>query len=98
MGDALWWTNQTTSTATLGPNPTTDVGGIVGTITMFVGVGITGTFISTLVAGLTKSRIKDPPNNENDPEQILKMRLAKGEITKEVFLELKMLISSEGKN
>ena len=73
-------------------------GGIVGTITMFVGVGITGTFISTLAAGLTKSRIKDTPNNENDPEQILKMRLAKGEITKEVFLELKRLISSEGKN
>ena len=98
MGDALWWTIQTTSTATFGPNPTTDVGRIVGTITMFVGVGITGTFISTLAAGLTKSRIKDTPSNENDPEQILKMRLAKGEITTEVFLELKRLISSEGKN
>ncbi len=94
MGDALWWTIQTTSTATFGPNPTTDVGRIVGTITMFVGVGITSSFISTLAAGLTKSRIKDTSNNENDPEQILKIRLAKGEITKEVFLDLKRLISS----
>ena len=94
MGDALWWTIQTTSTATFGPNPTTEVGRIVGTIIMFVGIGITGSFISTLAAGLTKSRIKDTSNNENDPEQILKMRLAKGEITKEVFLDLKRLVSS----
>jgi voltage-gated potassium channel len=94
MGDALWWTIQTTSTATFGPNPTTDIGRIVGTITMFVGIGITSSFISTLAAGLTKSRIKDTSNTENDPEQIIKIRLAKGEITKEVFLDLKRLISS----
>lgn len=94
MGDALWWTIQTTSTATFGPNPTTEVGRIVGTIIMFVGIGITGSFISTLAAGLTKSRIKVTSDNEDDPERILKIRLAKGEITKEVFLDLKKLASS----
>ena len=93
MGDALWWTIQTTSTSTFGPNPTTPVGRIVGTIVMFVGIGITSSFISTLAAGLTKSRIKDTSNNENDPEQILKMRLAKGEITKETYSELLKLVS-----
>jgi uncharacterized membrane protein len=93
MGDALWWTMQTTTTATFGPNPTIGVGRIVGVIIMFVGIGITSTFISTLAAGLTKSRIQDTSNNENYPEQILKIRLAKGEITKEVFLDLKRLIS-----
>ena len=85
---------QTTSTATFGPNPTTDVGRIVGTIPMFLGIGITSSFTSTIAAGLTKSRIKGTSNTENNPEQILKIRLAKGEITKEVFLDLKRLISS----
>lgn len=81
----MWWTIQTTSTATFGPNPTTDVGIIVGTITMFLGIGITSSFTSTLAAGLTESRIKGTSNTENNPEQILKIRLAKDEITKEVF-------------
>jgi uncharacterized membrane protein len=34
--------------------------------------------------------------NENDPKQILKVRLAKGEITKEAFLDLQKLISDQG--
>ena len=94
MGDALWWTIQTTSTATFGPNPSTELGRIVGVIIMFVGIGVTTSFISTLAAALTKSRINGTSNKENDPEQILKRRLASGEITKEVFLDLKRLISS----
>ncbi len=51
---------------------------------MLVDIGITGSFISGLAAGLTRSRIKGTPN-ENDPKQILNIRLAKGEITKEAF-------------
>ena len=94
MGDALWWTIQTTSTATFGPNPATEVGRIVGVIIMFVGIGVTSSFISTLAAALTKSRINGSSNKENDPEQILKRRLASGEITKEVFLDLKRLVST----
>jgi hypothetical protein len=57
MGDALWWTIQTMSTATYGPNPSTSAGRIIGSITMIIGVGITGVFISTLAAGLTRLRI-----------------------------------------
>ena len=59
---------------------------------MLVGIGITGSFISGLAVGLTRSRIRGTPN-ENDPKQILKIRLAKGEITKEAFLDLQKLIS-----
>ena len=81
MGDALWWTIQTASTSTFGPNAVTGEGRIVGGIIMLVGIGITSTLISTLAAGLTKSRIKEACN-ENDPKLILKIRLAKGEITK----------------
>jgi voltage-gated potassium channel len=58
MGDALWWTIQTMSTATYGPNPSTSAGRIIGGITMIIGVGITGVFISTLAAGLTRLRIQ----------------------------------------
>jgi hypothetical protein len=56
MGDALWWTIQTMSTATYGPMPATYAGRIVGSVTMIIGVGITGVFISTLAAGLMKLR------------------------------------------
>jgi voltage-gated potassium channel len=56
MGDALWWTIQTMSTATYGPIPATYAGRIVGSVTMIIGVGITGVFISTLAAGLMKLR------------------------------------------
>ena len=60
---------------------------------MFLGIGIASSLTSTLTTGLTKSRIKGTSNTENNPEQILKIRLAKREITKEVFLDLKRLIS-----
>lgn len=92
MGDALWWTIQTTSTATFGPNANTYAGRIVGGIIMLVGIGITSSFISALAAGLTRSRLRGT-STENDPKQILKIRLAKGEITKEAFLDLQRLIS-----
>ena len=92
LSDALWWTIQTASTATFGPNAITAGGRIVGAIIMLVGIGITSTFISTLAAELTRLRIKGAPT-ENDPKLILKIRLAKGEITKESYSELLKLVS-----
>jgi len=58
MGDALWWTIQTMSTPTYGPMPATYAGRIVGSVTMIIGVGITGVFISTLASRLTKLRTR----------------------------------------
>jgi hypothetical protein len=92
MGDALWWTLQTATTSTFGPNVTSADGRIVGSIIMLVGIGITGAFISTLAAGLTRSRTKGTIA-DRDPKEILKVRLAKGEITKEAYLDLLKLIS-----
>jgi Ion channel len=63
MGDALWWTIQTMSTATYGPMPATYAGRIVGSVTMIIGVGITGVFISTLASGLTKLRTAQKRSN-----------------------------------
>ena len=48
MGDALWWTIQTMSTATYGPMPATYAGRIVGSVTMIIGVGITEFYINPL--------------------------------------------------
>ena len=64
MADALWWTIQTMSTATYGPNPATSGGRIIGSVTMIIGVGVTGVFISTLAAGLTKLRTTQTRGNQ----------------------------------
>lgn len=92
LGDALWWTMQTATTATFGPNAVTSEGKIVGSFVMLVGIGITSIYISTLASGLTRSRTKGA-STENDPKLILKIRLAKGEITKEAYLDLLRLLS-----
>lgn len=86
MGDAIWWTLQTATTSTYGPNATTSEARILGGIIMFIGIGITGAFISTLASGLTRSRA--PDISEKDTTTILKIRMAKGEITKETYLVL----------
>ncbi|MPZ08056.1 MAG: hypothetical protein GEU26_16845 [Nitrososphaeraceae archaeon] len=91
MGDALWWTLQTTTTSTFGPNAATTEGRIIGGVIMLVGIGITGAFISTLASGLTRSRTSS--TSEKEVKTILKLRLAKGEITKETYLDLLRLLS-----
>lgn len=91
MGDALWWTLQTATTSTFGPNAATMEGRIIGSIIMLVGIGITGAFISTLASGLTRSRTSS--TSEGEAKTILKLRLAKGEITKETYLDLLRLLS-----
>jgi voltage-gated potassium channel len=91
MGDALWWTLQTATTSTFGPNATTTEGRIIGGIIMLVGIGITGAFISTLASGLARSRTSS--TSEREVKTILKLRLAKGEITKETYLDLQRLLS-----
>src|SRR5919106_2825108 len=86
MGDAIWWTLQTATTSTFGPNAATIEGRIIGSIIMLVGIGITSAFISTLASGLTTSRTSS--TSEKEAKTILKLRLAKGEITKETYLDL----------
>jgi uncharacterized membrane protein len=58
---------------------------------MLVGIGITGAFVSILASGLIRSRTN--LTSEKDPKTILKLRLAKGEITKDAYLELLRLLS-----
>lgn len=93
MGDALWWTLQTATTSTFGPNVENTEGRILGSIIMLVGIGITGAFVSTLASGLIRSRTT--LTSEQNPKTILKLRLAKGEITKDEYLELLRLLSEQ---
>ena len=58
---------------------------------MLIGIGITGAFVSTLAWGLIRSRTT--LTSEQNPKTILKLRLAKGEITKDAYLELLRLLS-----
>jgi hypothetical protein len=66
-------------------------GRIIGSITMLIGIRITAAFISTLASGLTRSGT--PEISGKDPKTILKIRLVKGEITKEAYLDLLRLLS-----
>ena len=58
---------------------------------MLVGIGITGAFVSTLASALIRSRTTS--TLEQNPKTKLKLRLAKGEITKDAYLELLRILS-----
>jgi len=79
MGDALWVSIQTMSTSTYGPAPISSHGKIISSITMIVGVGVTGVFISVLAAGLTRSRRRQKDNNSlgYDTKQTIKGHIDK---------------------
>lgn len=80
MGDALWVSIQTMSTSTYGPAPIGLPGKIISSITMIVGVGVTGVFISVLAAGLTRSRRRIQKDNNSlgyDTKQTIKGHIDK---------------------
>lgn len=91
MGDAIWWTLQTATTSTFGPNVTSAEGRVLGGVIMIIGIGITSAFISTLASVLT--RLRTSTLSEEDPKKILQIRLAKGEITKETYVDLLRMLS-----
>jgi len=67
-------------------NVTSTEGRVLGII-MIVGIGITGAFISTLASGLTRSRTS--ASSEEDAKKLLQIRLAKGEITRDIYRSAK---------
>jgi len=91
MRDALWWTLQTATTSTFEPNATTTEGRIIG--------GHNNAcryrnhwcihFIPCFMVGKIESVI----DFRKGGKTILKLRLAKGEITKETYLDLQRLLS-----
>jgi hypothetical protein len=57
----------------------------MGGIIMLAGIGITSSFISAVASGWAKSGIKGNTPKDSDPKETLRIRLAKGEITKDLF-------------
>jgi voltage-gated potassium channel len=63
LGNALWWAVGTVTTIAYGDvYPVTIEGKIVATLLMFAGIGILGTFISTLGAKLISARLQKTPS------------------------------------
>jgi voltage-gated potassium channel len=63
LGEALWWAVGTVTTVAYGDvYPVTIVGKVIATLLMFAGIGILGTFISTLGAKLISARLEKTPS------------------------------------
>ncbi len=63
LGEALWWAVGTVTTVAYGDvYPVTIIGKVIATLLMFAGIGILGTFISTLGAKLISARLEKTPS------------------------------------
>ncbi len=79
LDDAFWWAVSTVSTVGYGDvYPVTTEGRIIATIIMFAGIGILGTFISTVGAKLISEKLKnDIPTVADDTKRLIKERIDK---------------------
>ena len=82
LDDAFWWAVSTVSTVGYGDvYPVTPEGKIVATLTMFAGIGILGTFISTIGARLISEKLKkqESPSVIDDTKRVIKSHIDKME-------------------
>ena len=79
LDDAFWWSVSTISTVGYGDvYPVTTEGRIIATIIMFAGIGILGTFISTVGAKLISEKLKkDVATVRDDTKRLIKERINK---------------------
>lgn len=79
LDDAFWWAVSTISTVGYGDvYPVTTAGRIIATIIMFSGIGILGTFISTVGAKLISNKLKkSTPSIGDDAKELIKGRIDK---------------------
>ena len=90
LDDAFWWSVSTISTVGYGDvYPVTTEGRIIATIIMFAGIGILGTFISTVGAKLISEKLKkDVPTVRDDTKRIIKERINKIEVLNQKDFDL----------
>ena len=79
LDDAFWWAVSTISTVGYGDvYPVTTAGRIIATIIMFSGIGILGTFISTVGAKLISNKLKkSTPSIGDVAKELIKGRIDK---------------------
>lgn len=77
LDDAFWWAVSTVSTVGYGDvYPVTSEGRIIATLTMFAGIGILGTFISTIGARLISEKLKqEAPTVIDDTKRVIKSHI-----------------------
>jgi voltage-gated potassium channel len=77
LDDAFWWAVSTVSTVGYGDvYPVTSEGRIIATLTMFAGIGILGTFISTIGARLISEKLKqEAPTVVDDTKRVIKSHI-----------------------
>ena len=90
MDDAFWWSVSTISTVGYGDvYPVTTEGKIIATIIMFTGIGILGTFISTVGAKLISEKFKkDVATVRDDTKRLIKERIDKIELLNQKDFDL----------
>ena len=90
LDDAFWWSVSTISTVGYGDvYPVTTEGRIIATIIMFTGIGILGTFISTVGAKLISEKLKkDVPTVRDDTKRLIKERINKIEVLNQKDFDL----------
>ena len=90
LDDAFWWSVSTISTVGYGDvYPVTTEGRIIATIIMFAGIGILGTFISTVGAKLISEKLKkDVPTVRDDTKRLIKERINKIEVLNQKDFDL----------
>jgi voltage-gated potassium channel len=101
LDDAFWWAVSTISTVGYGDvYPVTTAGRIIATIIMFSGIGILGTFISTVGAKLISNKLKkSTPSIGDDAKELIKGRIDKIERLSQNDFELliRMLTDLHGR-
>ena len=90
LDDAFWWSVSTISTVGYGDvYPVTTEGRIIATIIMFAGIGILGTFISTVGAKLISEKLKkDVATVRDDTKRLIKERINKIELLNQKDFDL----------
>lgn len=90
LDDAFWWAVSTITTVGYGDvYPVTTAGRIIATIIMFAGIGILGTFISTVGVKLISNKMRrNIPSIGDDAKELIKGRIDKIERLSENDFEL----------
>ncbi|MGA7005935.1 MAG: ion channel [Nitrososphaeraceae archaeon] len=97
LDDAFWWSVSTISTVGYGDvYPVTTEGRIIATIIMFAGIGILGTFISTVGAKLISEKLKkDVFTVRDDTKRLIKERINKIEVLNQKDFDLLIRIMKD---
>jgi len=91
FGDAIWWSFVTVTTVGYGDKvPITPFGRLIGIILMLTGIGVIGVASGTMATYLLGSTRNEKGSEDvEEAKKILVLRRARGEVTEELYAEIK---------